>query len=279
MEIEKTLRLDAEPAQVWALLLDPRAMGACVPGMQSIDIISPDEYAAQMHVKISFISARFKLLTRIVERREPHYLKAEGTGEDVSVASSLKQTTEMHLESGADGGTRLRLKVKVDLLGRMGTFGLSVMKTKADRLWDEFGHNLAARLAQAVPTGAAPAGALAQHPQGSGTPTTSPMAPSRTPVAPEPVAAADLPATATAGAVGAVSPAAAPLPGDVPTREAPSGWWPRLLRAIGVQPAGPALPAGTIVIEWRRPDQTLIRIEWPAERSSECAQWLRETLN
>ncbi|WP_382156583.1 CoxG family protein [Hydrogenophaga sp. ANAO-22] len=147
MEIEKTLLLDAPPARVWALLLDPNAMGACVPGMESIDVVSDDEYVAVMKVKIAFISARFKLKTRIVERDEPRYLRAEGTGEDASVASSLKQNSEMWLQEREGGGTELRMKVKVDVLGRMGTFGLGVMKTKADRMWDEFGVNAAARLA------------------------------------------------------------------------------------------------------------------------------------
>ena len=258
MEIDKTLRLEAAPAQVWALLLDPAAMGACVPGMQSIEVVSPDEYAAQMHVKISFISARFKLRTRIVERREPHYLKAEGTGEDTSVASSLKQTTEMFLEPGGDGGTELRLKVKVDLLGRMGTFGLSVMKTKADRLWDEFGVNLAGRLATGVPETAGMA-----------------AAPAPAPAAVAPVGAppgAVLPASAVP-APPAPGAAAAPRAGD-----ASQGWWPKLLRALGVQPAGPARAADTIVVELRRPDQTVIRVEWPAAKSGECSQWLRDAL-
>jgi carbon monoxide dehydrogenase subunit G len=136
---------------VWALLLDPQVMGGCVPGMQSIEVLSPTEYKAVMHVKIAFISAKFKLKTRIVEQRAPQYLRTEGTGEDASVASSLKQQSEIFLTELADGGTELRIKVKVDVLGRLGSFGLSVMKTKADRLWDEFGQNLLARLAPAAP--------------------------------------------------------------------------------------------------------------------------------
>lgn len=257
MEIDKTLALQAPPHQVWALLLDPQAMGACVPGMESIEIVSPDEYVALMKVKIAFISARFKLRTRIVERREPHHLIAEGTGEDASVASSLKQRTEMHLDPRADNGTDLRLKVQVDLLGRMGTFGLSAMKTKADRLWDEFGVNLAARLAEGVPGTAAQAGASA------------------------PVVLAPATAAAPAGIAPTTAPpdaAPTPVAAAMPTGAAPQGWWPSLLRAIGVEPARHAQAASMIVIEVRRPDQTQIRIEWPAAKSGECAQWIHDAL-
>lgn len=44
--------------------------------MQSVDVISPTEYAAVIKVKIAFISAKFKLRTTIVERRAPTYLQA-----------------------------------------------------------------------------------------------------------------------------------------------------------------------------------------------------------
>ena len=147
MEIEKSLDIPASPLRVWALLLDPKAMMSCVPGMESVEVLGPDEYVAKMKVSFSFITARFAFRTRIVERDEPRRLRAEGTGEDSALASSLKQTTEMVLEPAADG-TRLRLKVQVDLVGRLGTFGLTPMKTKADRLWDEFGRRVADRLAR-----------------------------------------------------------------------------------------------------------------------------------
>lgn len=146
MEIEKTVTLPGTPEQVWALLLDPTVMGACVPGMESIEVVSDVEYVAVMKVKFSFISAKFKLRTRIVEQHPPTFLRSEGTGEDASVASSLKQRSEISL-TAADGGTELAMKVKVEILGRLGTFGLSAVKTKADRLWDEFCANLAVRLA------------------------------------------------------------------------------------------------------------------------------------
>jgi carbon monoxide dehydrogenase subunit G len=146
VELEKVITIPASPAVVWSLLLDPLVMGACVPGMQSIEVLSPTEYVAVMHVKISFISANFKLRTTITEQRPPHYLRSEGTGEDNAVASSLKQHSEIFLTELADGQTELRMKVTAQVLGRLGTFGLSAMKTKADRMWLEFIQSLVARL-------------------------------------------------------------------------------------------------------------------------------------
>ncbi|MDN8616245.1 CoxG family protein [Variovorax ginsengisoli] len=251
MEIEKTMTVAAPAAQVWQMLLDPQVMGSCVPGMKSIEVVSEVEYIAQIHVKISFINAKFKLRTTIVEQQAPRYLRCEGTGEDASVASSLKQQSELFLAELPDGRTELRMKVKVDMLGRLGTFGLSVMKTKADRMWEEFGQNLVARL--------------------EGGPSVAATAPARYPAAPIRAAA---PARAAAPPVAAVvAPAAAPVattPTAVPAAPASAGrgWWSRLVH-------GSAADGRQIRIELQRGD-TLLKIDWPIEAAADCSAWLRE---
>jgi len=236
MELEKIVQLPAEPAAVWALLLDPRVMGECVPGMQSIEVVSPIEYLAQIQVKIAFISAKFKIRTTVVEQRAPHYLKSEGTGEDASVASSFKQTSEIFLDDTGDGGTSVRMKIHVDLFGRLGTFGMSVMKTKADRMWDDFGVKLVARL-----------------------------------TAPQEAALATLPASEAAAAPPAISASAAPpAPAVVwpqhqrTTAGGGLAWWRRLFA-----------PREVIQVVVLRGD-TRIEVRWPLRGAQDCTAWLKE---
>jgi carbon monoxide dehydrogenase subunit G len=146
MIVEKRMIVAAPINRVWEVLLDPKLMAGCVPGTESVEVLSETEYLAVIKVKISFISARFKVRTTIVETRPPNYLRCEGTGEDSAVASSMKQTSELFLSDQGDGTTEISVKGKADILGRLGTFGLSVMKTKVDRMWIEFGDNLKAIL-------------------------------------------------------------------------------------------------------------------------------------
>jgi carbon monoxide dehydrogenase subunit G len=248
MEIEKTVTVRAPRQNVWAMLMDPHVMTGAVPGMQSIEVISPTEYVALMKVKISFISAKFKLHTHIVEQREPEYLRAQGTGEDASVASSLKQTSEIFLSETPEGGTELRIKVNVDLLGRLGTFGLSVMKNKADRMWEEFGQNLAAALEGRDAAGAA---------VGSD-------------------AASDVASTAALAAALADTAQPAPAPAAAAAARSQSaaqpGW---LARLFGCRRAG--APGQVIRVEVRQANQTVV-IEWPAAAADQCQDWLRELL-
>ena len=281
MEIEKTLTVNAPREKVWALLLDPTVMTGAVPGMQSIDVISPVEYAALMKVKISFISAKFKLNTRIVEQRAPEYLKAEGTGEDASVASSLRQTSEVFLTDAPDGGTALRIKVNVDVLGRLGSFGLSVMKTKADRMWDEFGKNLAARLE----AGDAPEADTAQGPM-TDLGSNEPIATVET-VAPGPAAesvaapAAGAPFEDSSPDVASVRHVGAGkrVSGHgVQVDQSAKGWLGRLFSG-GRSSAEPVIErSGRFIrVDIRQTDK-MVTVEWPVEAAGQCQEWLNDVL-
>jgi carbon monoxide dehydrogenase subunit G len=146
VEFDKAASIKAAPGRVWSMLLDPEAMGACVPGMESIEVVSDLEYVVSIQVKLSFISARFKVRTVIVEMTAPSYLRSEGTGEDSTLTSSLKVASEVFLADKGEAGMELRMRLKVDLFGRLGTFGLNVVKTKADRMWEEFVRNFSARI-------------------------------------------------------------------------------------------------------------------------------------
>jgi carbon monoxide dehydrogenase subunit G len=252
VEIEKVMTVAAPAAKVWDMLLDPTVMGGCVPGMKAIEVVSPTEYVALMHVKFSFVSAKFKLKTTVVEQRAPHYLRSEGTGEDASVASSLKQQSEVFLTSLADGRTELKMKVKVDVLGRLGSFGLSVMKTKADRMWEEFGQNLVARLEGGGVQRAAPVTATESVP-------VSEPATAQTP-APAPLV--------SERPTAAVADQASPVNGHAPRRS----WLDRLLARGSSTPE-----SRSIRIELKRGD-TLITVHWPLEASAECAALLREAM-
>ncbi len=157
MDFEKAVVIAAPADRLWAMLLDPTIMAACVPGIQAVEVLSDVEYIVHIHVKLSFIRAKFKVHTLVVEMRAPQYLKSISTGEDRSVASSLKSTSEVILTPQDSGHTELRVKVTASLLGRLGTFGFNAMKTKADLMWEEFSRNVAAYLGSSTlqPTTAA----------------------------------------------------------------------------------------------------------------------------
>lgn len=169
MELEFSHVFDASAQDLWSVLLNPDRVGACVPGMQSVTVVSDTEYSARIRVKIAFISAHFDLRTVITEAQPPTFLRAEASGEDGKIGSSVKARVEMRLTPLASGRTELRVVAQADVLGRLGTLGLSPMRTKAEGMWAQFCAALAAVLAggegaQGAPT--APASPAAKRSAG-----------------------------------------------------------------------------------------------------------------
>ncbi|WP_458098293.1 CoxG family protein [Roseomonas sp. WA12] len=256
MELEKTLTVAAPLADVWALLLDPKVMAGCVPGTESVEVLSETEYLAEIRVKISFVAARFKVRTRILEARAPDYLRIEGTGEDASVASTMRQSSELFLTDLGEGGTEIRIRARADVLGRLGSFGLGMMKTKADRMWDEFGANFTAVALRRSGAGQGPAPEEAY---------VAPGAPALTPVQ-------DCAGGAAADGAGIV-PAAPQVPQGGPLG---ARWWQRLVGG-GSSSAGlgERRLATDIYVELHRADG-VVKVLWPASAAPEAARWLKD---
>ena len=145
------------------------------------------------------------------------------------------------------GETELTVRVKVDVFGRLGSFGLNVMKTKADRMWEEFGQNFIAKVA------------AASSPTGAGARVTEP-------------AEATLPAATSImeGVAKPIPPVMAPATTRVDHQ--PSGmtsWWRRFLGAESSEMIRVEISRGT----------DRIVIHWPARAGQDCAAWLNSYLS
>lgn len=138
MEIELAHVFKTPIDALWSVVLDPERVAKCVPGIQSVDVISDTEFHAQIKVKIAFISANFAIRTVITEMNAPHSLQAEASGQDNSIGSSVKAVVGMNLSAVGEGQTELRVKATATVLGRLGTLGLNPMRTKAERMWEQF---------------------------------------------------------------------------------------------------------------------------------------------
>lgn len=138
MELELSHIFPIPIETLWTFILDPQRVSKCVPGMQSVDVISDTEYNASIKVKIAFISAQFSIRTVITEMKAPHHLQAEANGQDKSIGSAVKALVDMKLTTIDANQTELRITSKATIFGRLGTLGLTPMRTKAERMWEAF---------------------------------------------------------------------------------------------------------------------------------------------
>lgn len=142
MKIEETFTVAAPIEKVWAVITNPALVAPCIPGCQGAETTGPNTYKSKIKVGLGPINVTFVLDIELTEQRPPHFLAASTRGEEGGRLSSLSAQSTLVLEAGADGATQVAYASEVSVVGRLGKFGLGVMKKKAKTLGEEFAASL-----------------------------------------------------------------------------------------------------------------------------------------
>lgn len=138
MRIEDSFTIAASRDRVWQAIKSPAVVAPCVPGCQGVEVISPTLYKAQVRVQLGPIKATFNVDVEIASEIEPEEIRSRTRGEEGGRASSLSAENVLRLtELGAEE-TEVYYLSEVSVVGRLGKFGLGIMKKKAASLGRDF---------------------------------------------------------------------------------------------------------------------------------------------
>ncbi len=138
MKIDENFSINAPIEKVWAFIRDPQTVAACVPGCESVEALSDTSYRTTVAVSLGPIKARFKLIVEITEETPPTRIVCVTKGEEGSKASIVNATSELLLTPVDDTTTEITCTSEVSIAGRLGKFGLGIMKKRAAQLAGEF---------------------------------------------------------------------------------------------------------------------------------------------
>jgi uncharacterized protein len=156
MKIEDSFRVAAPVDRVWRFITDPELVGPCLPGCQNVEILEPNKYRATIKVAVGPIKTTFNVLVELTEQDPPNRALSVTRGEEGGKASTLTAQSELRLNALDDGGTEVHYASEVSLVGRLGKFGLGIMKKKAKTLGEEFAVAFRSRVEATASGGAVP---------------------------------------------------------------------------------------------------------------------------
>lgn len=149
MKIEKTFTVAASREQVWEFITAPERVAACIPGCQSVEVTGPGTYKAQVKLQVGPIKAGFKLDVATTEERPPEFSAYSTRGEEGGKASRVTADSTLSLKPIDEGHTEVTYASEISVVGRLGKFGLGIMKKKADAMGEEFVQALRERVESA----------------------------------------------------------------------------------------------------------------------------------
>jgi hypothetical protein len=146
MKVEREIAIHAPPETVWAFLWDVPRLTACIPGATDVRTIEDGQrYTAVVGEKVGPFKVQFPLTIEVLEVEAPTHLRARAGGRDASVDGLVKVEIDVALTAAGDG-TSLRLAADINVLGKLGALGHSVIIRKGNDIVDRFGAAIRAHL-------------------------------------------------------------------------------------------------------------------------------------
>ena len=138
LEVKETFRVAAPLEHVWRVITDPEQVGPCIPGCQGIEVTGPTTYRASVKLAIGPIKTTFNIDVELTEERPPNYAASITRGEEGGKASMLTAKSELRLAALEGDETEVAYNSDISLSGRLGKYGLGIMKKKAKSYGQEF---------------------------------------------------------------------------------------------------------------------------------------------
>ncbi|THD82992.1 carbon monoxide dehydrogenase [Aliigemmobacter aestuarii] len=137
MELKDSREIGAAPDIVWAAILDPEVLQACVPGCESLTGSLTDGYEAVVVQKVGPVKARFTGVVTISDIVEGRSLRISGEGKG-GPAGFAKGGANVGFEPLEDGGTRLTYEVQANVGGKLAQLGSRIIDGFAKKMADDF---------------------------------------------------------------------------------------------------------------------------------------------
>jgi carbon monoxide dehydrogenase subunit G len=133
----------AEPvASVWTFFESPEAVAQCVPGVEQLTVVTPDDIDVRLTQSIGPMTATFAATVKIVERVPEKLIAFTATGKTVRGAmGNVRATVTVQLEPVGDR-TVVLVEGDVALAGALGSVGQKVVAKQAGKVTAQFSRNL-----------------------------------------------------------------------------------------------------------------------------------------
>jgi len=131
-------------AEVWKALNDPAILKQCIPGCESLEMVSDTEFTAVAKLEVGPVKARFKGRVKLEDLMPPESYKIVGEGEG-GVAGFAKGNAAVTLADMPEG-TKLTYTAEANVGGKIAQLGQRLLAGTAKKTADKFFSNFAKAL-------------------------------------------------------------------------------------------------------------------------------------
>jgi carbon monoxide dehydrogenase subunit G len=137
VHFEGKVNIKASRPDVWAFLTDAESVSQCMPGLESIEIITPSKkFRAIGALGLGTVKIKMNTDVEWLELDAPNRatMKMNGT----APGSSIDVASEMQLADGPDGSTDMDWSAEVKIHGTIASLAARLMKPVTQKMTGQF---------------------------------------------------------------------------------------------------------------------------------------------
>ncbi|HSL77394.1 MAG TPA: SRPBCC domain-containing protein [Candidatus Limnocylindrales bacterium] len=131
MRLEGTIDIAASPEAIWAVIIDPRDLAACVPGVGDVRQLDDRTFEGSVRAAVGPIDGDFSFRSVISQMTSPNDLIVDVEGTDSVTRSRVVAHIEAGLTSTSDDSTTLAYRATITTKGRLAIIGDMVLRATA----------------------------------------------------------------------------------------------------------------------------------------------------
>jgi 2-furoyl-CoA dehydrogenase large subunit len=131
MRLAGSIDIAAPPEAVWAVVIDPRDLAACVPGVSEVRQLDERTFEGSIRASVGPIDGDFSFRSVLAMTSYPDGLVIDVEGTDSVTKSRVVAHIEAALSSPGDAATTLTYRATVTTRGRLAIIGDMVLRATA----------------------------------------------------------------------------------------------------------------------------------------------------
>ena len=172
MEMSEARVIAVKQPQVWAGLLDPKVLMACIPGCTEFTGSPEEGFKATVVQKVGPVKATFNGTVRLSDIDAPNTVRLEGEG-NAGPAGFCRGGATVRL-SPKEGGTEIAYEVDAKIGGKLAQLGSRIIDSCARKMTDRFFTNFQKEIEVANASEPTPSADQPPEPEPAATPAEEP---------------------------------------------------------------------------------------------------------
>lgn len=166
MQFKQEFTVAEDVQRVWDFFQQADQVAQCMPGIDNIEIIDPEQLSVRLTQKVGPLSASFDTTVRITQRQAPTLIEFTLIGKAVRGAVGNFRASNIVTLTAQGAQTHVAVAGEAALAGALGSVGQRIIAKQAEKLTAEFASNLSTVLAGGqIKTGTAAASQPQPQPQ------------------------------------------------------------------------------------------------------------------